>query len=390
MVLQDVFEICVEKIRKNMKDIGSFDGEFPGKADGMYFDVERNELRPLKHIFCWTQSFFTGMAGLSFQATGNAEFLKWLNRFYDSYYAKVFKYPNDTMHDLGFLYTPYAVMMYKVTGDTKMRELGIKAADELIKRYVPAGHYIKSWGRMDGIVPEYVDTELAKDHFFTKSDGLVIIDSMMNMPLLYWASEETKNPIYKNIAEENVKTIIKYLVRDDYSVYHAYRFDESGKPVGGESFCGYSTNSHWARGTTWIVYGLANAYSYTGKEEYLDLAIKISQKFISLCGQDAIPEWDFRLPDSERNGKKSLDTSAAAIMVCAIQCILDFREDDGLEAYKNKALKTLCEDYFNTDASTNGMLKYVNGLGIYAGFADYYFVEALAKEIYNIPLCWTK
>ena len=91
------------------------------------------------------------------------------------------------MHDLGFIYSPYAVMLYKITDDEKYKNIGIAAADALIKRFIPNGGYIRAWGRMDDVIPDYVDAQLAKDHFFTESRGLSIIDTMMNLPLLFWA-----------------------------------------------------------------------------------------------------------------------------------------------------------------------------------------------------------
>lgn len=170
------------------------------------------------------------------------------------------------MHDLGFIYSPYAVMLYKITDDEKYKNIGIAAADALIKRFIPNGGYIRAWGRMDDVIPDYVDAQLAKDHFFTESRGLSIIDTMMNLPLLFWASETTGHPVYKNIAEAHIKTTLSHFIRPDGSVYHAFRFNtETDEAIGGANYCGYGVESHWARGTSWILYGLANAYGYTKK-----------------------------------------------------------------------------------------------------------------------------
>jgi len=122
----------------------------------------------------------------------------------------------------------------------------------------------------------------------------------MNLPLLFWASETTKNPFYKRIATAHEDTTLKYFIRDDDSVYHAYRFDEeTGEPIGGANYWGYSIESHWARGTAWAIYGFNIAYHYTNKKEYLDISLRLSRKFITLCEEDGIPIWDFRLPNDQ-------------------------------------------------------------------------------------------
>ena len=222
----------ITKIENNMEKIGSDLREFKSSIDGNYL-ANREEAIKIGHIFNWTQSFFVGMALWSYLDTKNKKFLEWAESFKDSYKRKVFDTPLETMHDVGFLYSPFAVMLYNITGDEEYKEIGIKAADVLAMRYEPKGGYIRAWGRMDYKTPEYVDSGLAKDHFFTESKGLAIIDCMMNLPLLFWASEVTGHPFYKRIAMMHADTTMKYFIRDDYSVKHAFRFSEStGEPLG--------------------------------------------------------------------------------------------------------------------------------------------------------------
>ena len=400
--MKKTLDIAMKKTLRSIREIGDRQLEYGGCADGNYFDVDRSKLRELGHIFSWTQSFFTGMAGISYKVTHNPEYLKWLYSAYDQFYDKVFVNDFETMHDLGFLYSPYAVMTYRITGDDKMKKIAVAAADALLKRYVPNGHYIRAWGRMDNVTPPYVDAELAKDHFFTQSNGLAIIDCMMNLPILFFASSVTGHPTYKNVAIEHIETTLKYFIRDDYSNFHAYRFNpETGEPMHGDNFCGYGVDTYWARGTSWLMYGLVIAYSYTKNEKYLDIYEKVTEKFISECRENGMPEWDFRLPADKpmlrpaREGAIQdtheeciLDTSAAAVAVCAAQQFLKFRKNDKIEAYKNTALNTLVTKYFNTDENVCGMLHHVNGQMVYASYADYYFMEALATELYDMETCW--
>jgi len=151
------------KIKNNIVQMGTELRDYPGDINGIYFEG-RKHCRPLGHIFSWVPSFFTGMAYWAYVETKDSEFLKWLYSFKQEYYDKVFSTPMETMHDLGFLYLSYAVAMYKLTGDADMKQIGIKAADELAKRFHPKCGCIRAWGRMDYQIPDYVDSELAKNH----------------------------------------------------------------------------------------------------------------------------------------------------------------------------------------------------------------------------------
>lgn len=408
MSLEKAFDMAIQKTGNNIAKIGSDLREFPAQHDGDYFKPPREKYIKLSHIFNWTQSFFLGMAFWAYRATGDRKYLKWMNSFYDDYYKKVFDTPFDTMHDLGFLYSPYAVALYKLNGDENMNKIAVRAADVLAQRFVPNGGYIRAWGRMDGVIPDYVDAKLAENHFFTQSKGLAIIDCMMNLPLLFWASEATGHPFYKNIADEHAKTTLKYFIRDDLSVCHAFRFDEeTGEPVGVESYCGFGRESHWARGTAWAIYGFAIAYSYTQNEKYLDVAYNLAKRFIQLCEKDGVPVWDFRLPadkpalysggkaewldwdvSNPENKKYNVDTSAAAIAICGIYEIMRHRQDSYLSEYADKTLLTLAEKYTDYTPDVPGLLKCQNGNMTYACFGDYFLMEALAAKIYGHERVW--
>lgn len=405
----EILNISVEKTRRNMREMGNEWREFPLKScfDGRYFADAQQPGRPLSHVFCWTQGFFAGMAGISYAITKDESFLNWLRTGYDYFYNKVNRDSLETMHDLGFLYSPYSVFLYRQTGETRMKELSVKAADELIKRYVPNGHYIQAWGRMNNRTPDYVDDELAKNHFFTQSEGLAIIDCMMNLPLLFWASRETGHPVYANIATEHIRTTIRHFIREDGSVYHAYRFSVlDGAPVQPENYCGYATDSWWARGAAWAIYGLAIAYDYTRVPEYLALAEQLALRFAEQAGEEGVPVWDFRLPEATpaiasenrsafpwdasdlNNLAYNKDTSAAAIVVCAIQRMSKHGENAELERFKRAALDSLAHRYFNSDKGVNGLLTHSNGRMEYTSYGDYFFMEALAHETHGLDTCW--
>ena len=368
-------EKLLRKIEKNIDKIGGDLREFPANATGDYL-VNREKAITIKHIFNWTQSFFTGMALWAYQDTGDQKFLDWTLQFKQSYADKVFKTPMETMHDLGFLYVPYAVMLYEITGEEEFKEIGIKAADALAMRFEPKGRYIRAWGRMDYKIPDYVDEELAKNGFFTESKGLAIVDCMMNLPLLFWASKVTGHVFYKRIAIEHANITMKYFMRADYSVCHAYRFsEETGEPMGEANDCAYANGSHWARGTAWAIYGFAVAYNYTQKTEYLDTAMKLLDKFMAES-KGKVPAWDFRLPEFE---EKALDTSAAAIVLCGIIELEKHKTTLRLQKYK-QMLRDSLEEYIDYDEDVMGILREQNGRHHYTSYGDYFLIESFMKE----------
>ena len=374
-------EKLLKKIEKNIEKIGGDLRDFPGVEDGNYIKNKDRAIQ-IGHIFNWTQSFFVGMALWAYKDTGDKKFLDWAVQYKEAYRDKVFKTPMETMHDIGFLYSPYAVMLYNITKDKDFKEIGLKAAEALAMRYEPKGGYIRAWGRMDYKTPDYVDTELAKDHFFTESAGLAIVDCMMNLPILFWASEVTGHPFYKRIAMMHADTTMKYFIREDFSVMHAYRFsEETGEPLGEANYCGYANGSHWARGTAWAIYGFAIAYNYTGKTEYLNTSMKLLQKFIGECRGD-IPIWDFRLPEDE---EKMVDTSATAIVLCGILEIEKHNTYKFLQKYK-KVLRDALEKSIDYDEDVMGILKEQNGVHHYTSYGDYYMIESYMKENSDIKV----
>ncbi|MBP3361521.1 MAG: glycoside hydrolase family 88 protein [Clostridia bacterium] len=386
MEIQKLLDLCVNKTAENLKKMPFGLREYPSASNGNYFDVEIEKTKSFDHIMNWTASFFSGMAILSFEKTRDLSFLKWLNKQYCLYYSKVFDNPCENMHDMGFLYSLYSVGMYRLTGDLNHLNTAIKAADELAKRFVPEGGYIRAWGRMDDKVGDYISAEDAENHFFTQSKGLAIIDCLMNLPLLFFASEQTGNNFYKSIAVKHADTVLKYFIRDDYSVYHSFRFDECGNPAGGCNYCGYSDESFWARGTTWAIYGFAIAYGYTGKERYLDAAVRLGQKFIENLDEDGIPAWDFRMPDDE---PKNADSSAAAIAVCGFMQILKYKDVPQLRKYVDIILNTLSDKkYTNFDVYCPGLLKNQNGQNTYTIYGDYFYMEALYRKAGGEILFW--
>lgn len=375
--LRRAFALCVAKTRRNIEALADKPATWALAENGHY--PEWNE--GFHEIGNWTTSFFTGMALLAWRETEDEHFIRQVERLEPWYAAKVGEHAADTMHDLGFLYSLYSVALFKLTGESRHRELGMTAAKVLAGRFVSQGNYIRAWGPMAEPDADYA--------------GLAIIDCMMNLPLLYWASAQTGDPRFKEIAIRHSDTTLRWFVRPDDSVYHSYRFDPVlGSPAGGDNYCGRSIESHWARGAAWAIYGFAMGCRYTGDQRYLDAALRLARKFISLLDDKVVPVWDFRL-DAEAPHLR--DSSAAAIAVCAFQEIeaLD-AADESITAAKHALLVQLCsDDYLDHDPAIEGVLKHGevgDGIGkaksAYTSWGDYYLMEALAREMGMTDTWW--
>jgi unsaturated chondroitin disaccharide hydrolase len=372
------FDLCVRKTRANIKRLADEPKSAAIAVDGNYFAFKEGFFE----IGNWTSSFFTGMALLSWRETEDEFFLQQVQRLAPWYRDKVFKHHADTMHDLGFLYSLYSVALYKLTGEKSHREVALRAAELLAQRFNPVGRFIRAWGRMGEDHPEF-------------SADMAIIDCLMNLALLYWASEETGQEKFRNIAVAHADTVLKNFVRADDSVYHAYRFDlKTGRPARGDTYGGCAVESHWARGTAWAIYGFALSYRYTRDEKYLEAALRLARKFIANLDDEIVPLWDFKLtPQAPR----IRDASAGSIAVCSMQELLKHQRDTALlRDASRRLLRRLCgEDYLDFREACPGLQK--NGMigdgpgmakNAYTSWGDYYLMEALARELFGCESWW--
>src|ERR1035437_1946760 len=187
--LKTALNLCIRKTRGNIKRLADDPKAAPWALDGNYFAHKEG----FYEIGNWTSSFFTGMALLAWRETEDEYFLNQVLRLAPSYREKVFTRWLDTHHDLGFLASLYSVALYKLTGDKQHREIGLRAAEVLSQRFNEKGNFIRAWGRMD-------ESESPIDGGRVQTDNMAIIDCLMNLPLLYWASNETGERKYRDIS----------------------------------------------------------------------------------------------------------------------------------------------------------------------------------------------
>jgi len=364
-LFRNAFDLCVRKTRDNIKRLADEPKSAAWATDGNYFNFEEG----FYEIGNWTSSFFTGMALLAWRDTADKYFLNQTLRLAGPYREKVFTQYLSTHHDLGFLYSLYSVALYKLTGDQSHRETGLRAAEVLSWRFNEKGNFIRAWGQLGTDHPEF-------------PANLAIIDCLMNLPLLYWASQETGEKKYRDIAVRHANMVLKYFVRPDDSVCHAFRFDlPSGQPLGPDNFCGSTRDSYWSRGAAWAIYGFALSYRYTRDEKYLAAAVRLAKKFIAQLDQEVVPVWDFRLPFGAARVR---DTSAAVVAVCGFQELARHHAADlAILKTKHALLNRVCSpDYINQTEACPGVLKSAYGNQIaYSSWGDYFLMEALSREL---------
>ena len=321
----------------------------------------------------WTSGFWTGMLWLAYAVTGDETYADVAGAQLESYRDRLNRRIDVDCHDVGCIYVPSAVAAYKLTGDDAARELAIDAAETLYKRYHPDPGFLQAWGPMDG-----------SDEW---THGRMIIDSLIVVPLLYWASEMTGDRRYAAAASSHVRLNTASIVREDASTYHTYRFDvDAGEPIAGETHQGYDDESCWARGQAWGIYGYPLAYRHTGTRDHLDVGVRLANYYLNRLPDDLVPRWDFRAPDDDETS----DSSAAAIAACGLLELADHLPplDDRRRRYENAALSTLgslSRGYTTQGRSSNGVLAaaaYNKPDGDFDEcciWGDYFYFEALVR-----------
>lgn len=247
----------------------------------------------------WTNGFWGGILWQLWQATGEESFRREAAAVEEKLDAVLMNYEGMD-HDAGFRWLPTAVAHWRVDGDARARNRGLLAAANLAGRYNPAGAFLRAWN----------DFNDGRD-----TRGWAIIDCMMNLPLLYWASDLLEDPRFREIAIRHADTAMERFIRGDGSVAHIVGFDpESGaylREYGGQ---GMGDGSSWTRGQSWALYGFALSYLHTGAERYLATARRVADRFIGRIPADGQIPVDFDQPAD----CPWRDATAAAIASCGL------------------------------------------------------------------------
>jgi len=339
-------------------------------------------------IYDWTSGFFAGDLWYTYEATKDETIKKEAIKFTEALDSLKWFTGH---HDLGFmLYCSYG-NAYRLTHDEKYKAVLVKGAKSLASRFNPITGTIKSWNQR------------------TSWDGKtvwnfpVIIDNMMNLELLFFASKVTGDTMYRHIAVTHALTTMKNHIRQNNSTYHVVNYDTlTGKVLNQETFQGYANNSTWARGQAWGIYGYTMTYKETGDKRFLETAQRLADFYITntRLPKDKVPYWDFNVNqpgykplfkyDAQKYANIPRDASAAAIVASALIDLSKFSGKKGID-YKQAAiemLQSLSSNSYTAEIGTNNnfVLKHCTGslphgseIDVPLVYADYYYLEALMR-----------
>ena len=277
-------------------------------------------------------------------------------------------------HDLGFLVINSFLKGYEATGNEAYRRIALAAADTLATLYNNKVGTILSWPR----------------HVKDFGGHNTIMDNMMNLELLYWASENGGSQQLRNIATTHAETTMKHHFRDDGGCYHVAVYDTlDGHFIKGVTHQGYADSSLWARGQSWAIYGYTMVYRYTKDPRFLAHAEKVTDLYLRRLREtsdDWVPIWDM---DDPRGTGAPKDASAACVVASALLELSQYVTADKGKTYRHAAEEMLAclnsERYQSRDQNVAFLLHSTGhhpaGSEINASiiYADYYYIEALLR-----------
>lgn len=339
-------------------------------AKGAYpRSIEPNDSIRWANARDWTSGFVPGSMFYLYDLTGNASFKDFGNQLTEPLH--VLEYDSST-HDLGFMiYCSYG-NANRLTSKDDYKKIMLNGANSLASRYDSTTGTIRSWD-------------------FGPWQYPVIIDNMMNLEFLFWASKVSGDKRYYDIAVDHANTTMENHFRDDFSSYHVVDYDTlTGEVRSQGTFQGHSDSSSWSRGQGWALYGYTMTYRETNDEKYLKHAQAIADFIINHPNlpEDKIPYWDFdapNIPDAPR------DASAAAVIASALLELSGYVED-GNKYYDvaKQMLKSLSSPKYLAEKGSNHffILKHSTGflpndseIDVPLNYADYYYLEGLKRYL---------
>lgn len=326
-----------------------------------------------KHEFSgsgwWCSGFYPGTLFYLHEQTKNPVLEQELTRILKPLEKEQF---NKTTHDLGFMMFCSFGNVYLKNPTPEHKQILINSAKSLASRFNPTVGCIRSWDSRN-------------------NDFLVIIDNMMNLELLFWATKETGDSSFYNIAVTHANTTMKNHFRPDYSSYHVINYNATDGSVKQKKTAqGYSDASAWARGQAWGLYGYTVMYRATKDKKYLEQAEHIADFVLNHPNMpaDKIPYWDFNAPDIP---KALRDASAGAVMAAAFMELYKYTGKEKAKTYYNAGetmIRSLSAAPYNAAPGTNGGFILQHSVGhipqgtevdVPLTYADYYYVEAMKR-----------
>jgi len=316
----------------------------------------------------WCSGFFGGSLWFIYERTKNPI---WKEAAHKWTMAVAKEQYNTGTHDLGFMiYCPFG-NGYKLTKNEAYVPIMLTGAKSLSTRFDPKVGVIKSWNK------------------FQEYTYPVIIDNMMNLEFLFWASQKSGNKAFRNIAITHADNTLKNHFRPDYSSYHVICYNPDGTVAAKKTAQGAADGSAWARGQAWGLYGYTVMYRETKDKKYLDQARHIADFFLNHPNlpADKIPYWDFNAPNIPNEER---DASAAAIAASALLELSTYGGPSTKTYYQSavQMLKSLSSPAYKANLGENNNFILKHSVGHKPGksevdtpliYADYYYLEGLLR-----------
>lgn len=354
---EETWEKLLFKLSEEEKRIGSAMPYI--SVNGRYEDMGE------KSLTWWTNGFWGGILWQLYHATGEKRYAEKAKELEERFDRALSEYER-VDHDLGFMWLHTAVADYRLTQDPLAKVRGLHAAALLASRFQPAGEYFRAWNQ---------------------GPSVAIIDCMMNLPLLYWGSEVTGNPAWKQLAMKHADTALTHILRADGSSNHIVVFDqETGECLEKPGGQGYGKGSAWTRGQAWAIYGMSLSYRYTGKTEYLDAAKRCAHFFIANA---AMNEFDVVIDFRAPSVPVYYDNIAAACAACGLLELSEFVPECEKHFYVSAAirlLQRLTERFCNWNIQEDGILTHCSARyhretdrEVPIIYGDYFLLEGILR-----------
>ncbi|MDP4208673.1 MAG: glycoside hydrolase family 88 protein [Bacteroidota bacterium] len=355
---------CADKTSQTLGQLTSYN-QMPRKIDAT------DSKWKLVNIEDWTSGFWPGILWYVEEFKPSAQLQAKADSFTRALTPLAFRKADN--HDLGFMMFCSFGNGFRLTQNPEYKKIILQVSDSLSALFNPKVGTILSW-------PSKVRDE--------KWPHNTIIDNMMNLEMLFWASKNGGSQKLYDIAVKHAETTMQNHFRPDYTCYHVVLYDTiTGKKIKGITHQGYADNSMWARGQSWAIYGFTMCYRETKKPEFLDFAQKVTDVYLKRLPSDDVPFWDFddpAIPNAPR------DASAAAITASALLELSTFVGDKVKSTQyfdaAQKMLESLSSDkYLSGDKKPSFLLHSTghkpNNSEIDASiiYADYYYIEALLR-----------
>jgi unsaturated chondroitin disaccharide hydrolase len=356
--IEQTIDYSINQLQKSLSKIPKSNYPFRTDGTGEWILTPPSE---------WTSGFYPGCLWFAFELSRDTSWISHADEILAGIESQQF---NTSTHDLGFMIFNSFGNGYRITGNNHYKDVILQAANSLATRFNPIVGCIQSW---DG-------------------EFNVIIDNMMNLELLFWASKNGGSQSYFDMAKSHAYKTIENHIRHNGSSYQVVKYNAlTGEVIDKWTVGGYSVNSTWTRGQAWGIYGFTMCYRETGDIAFLNTAIKMADYFIDHLPADFIPYWDLDLP--EENTKYYRDASAAAIVLSGLLELSSYMGTNSkYGVMAGNILSSLMNNYLSVGTNSNGILLHcaynVNSndpqdWDASTIWGDYYFLEAMKRYLKN-------